>query len=47
MGSGPAMPPLRESLCMGRRDGNREGRCENRAREAIRLGMPSQDPVVD
>lgn len=31
---------------MRRRDGNGEGRRENRAREAVRLGMPSQDSVV-
>lgn len=28
---------------MGRRGGNREGRCENRAREALRLGTPKSE----
>lgn len=34
------------SLCTGKSDGNGEGRCET-AREAVRLGMPSQGSVVD
>lgn len=34
------------SLYTGRSEGNEEGRCET-AREAVRLGMPSQDSVVD
>lgn len=34
------------SLYTGRSEGNGEGRYET-AREAVRLGMPSQDSVVD
>jgi len=40
-------PPLTQLEAMGRSDGNGEGRSENRAREAVRLGMQSQDSAVD